>query len=134
MNQLVERSKARSLENLRRLTNTQRLIATSRRCLNPFFGVSGSSDELAAAAPARSIDALRALVRDKLALGDLFALIDSHCWGGPATGQSCIVDGEKIDVGVEYEIDRPAGPVFTYLVCYSIWHGESRDRVRPSTT
>lgn len=134
MNQLVERSNARYLESLRLLANTQRLIATSRRHLNPFFGVSGSSDELAAASPARWVDTLRALVRDKLAVGDLFPLIDSHCWGGPATGESCVVCGEKIDGGVEFEIDGPSGSVFTHLVCYSVWHGESQDLPRPSTT
>ena len=58
-------------------------------------------------------------------MGDLFALIDAHCWGGPATGESCVVCGKKIDGGVEFEVDGPSGSVFTHLVCYSIWHGES---------
>ena len=133
MNQLVERSRARSLESLRLLANTQGLIATSRRHLNPFFGVSGSSDEATGAPPAWWVEVLRELVRDKLAVGDLFALIDSHCWGGPATGESCVVCGEKIDGGVEFEVDGPAGPAFTHLVCYSIWHRESLDFARPST-
>jgi len=134
VNQLVEQSKTRSLENLRLLANTQRLIATSRRFLNPFFGVSGASDEAAGAPPVRWVDALRALVRDKLALGDLFVLIDARCWGGPATGESCVVCGEKIDAGIEYEIDGPAGSVFTHLVCYSLWHREADSFPRPSTT
>ena len=107
-------------------------MATSCRNLNRCFGVSGSSDEAAEAPPVRWVDALRALVRDKLALGDLFAVIDSHCWSGPATGQSCIVCGEKIEVGVEYEIDGPAGSVFTHLACYSIWLRESDSFPRPS--
>lgn len=133
MNQLVERSKALCLENLRLLTNTQLLVAISQRSLNAFFGVSGSSDEVVGA-PVRWVDALRSLVRDKLALGDLFALLESHCWFGPATGESCVVCGEKIGVGIEFEIDGPAGPVFAHLVCYSIWHGESKDFAPPSTT
>jgi len=95
---------------------------------------STARDEAAGAAPARWIDALRELVRAKLTLSDIFALIDSRCWGGPTTGQSCIVCGEKIDVAVEYEMDGPAGSVFAHLVCYSIWHGESRNFARPSTT
>ena len=132
MNQLVERSKALCLENLRLLTNTQLLVAISQRSLNPFLGVSGSSDELVGA-PVRWVDALRSLVRDKLALGDLFSLLDSHCWFGPATGESCVVCGEKIDVGVELEFDGPAGPVFTHLICYRIWQGASQDFVPPST-
>ena len=134
MNHLVDESKALWRDNQRLLAASQYLMATSRRNLNRCFGVSGASDEAAGAPPVRSVDALRALVRGKLAIGDLYALIDSHCWGGPATGKSCVVCGEKIDGGVEYEIDGPAGSVFAHLVCYSIWRGESKDFAPPSTT
>ena len=134
MNQLVEQSKALCRENQRLLSNAGQRMAFSRRSLNQFFGVSGSSDETAGAPPVRSADALRALVRDKLAFGDLFALLTPRCWGGPATDKSCVVCGEKIEGGVEYEIDGPAGSVFAHLVCYSIWHGESKDFAPPSPT
>ena len=134
MNQLVEQSKAHCRDNRGLLVKSRSLMAISRRRLNRFFGVSGSSDEAMGAPLGHWADALRAFVRDKLAIGDLYALIDSHCWGGPATGKSCVVCGEKIDGGVEYEIDGPAGSVFAHLVCYSIWRGESKDFAPPSTT
>ena len=134
MNQLVERSQALCRENQRSLSNTHQVMAVSRRSLNRWLAISGSSDESEGASPARWAVALRALVRDKLAVGDLFALIDSHCWGGAATGESCVVCGEKIDGGVEFEVDGPSGSVFTHLVCYSVWHEESQDVPRPSTT
>ena len=121
-------------DNQRLLATSHRLIAISRRKLNPCFGLSGSSDDAAGGPPVSWADALRTLVRDKLAVGDLFALIDAHCWGGPATGESCVVCGEKIDGGVEFEVDGPSGSVFTHLVCYSIWHGESEGFPRSSTT
>ena len=93
MNQLVGRSKALCRENRRLLANSRVLIATCRRSLNPFFGMSASSDE-DAGPPVSWADSLRALVRDKLVLGDLFALLDPRCWGGPATGESCAVRRE----------------------------------------
>ena len=134
LNQLVEQSEGLCRDNQRLLATSRRLMAISRRSLNRCFGVSGSSDEAAGGSPVSWADALRALVRDKLTVGDLFALIDAHCWGGSATGESCVVCGEKIDGGVEFEVDGPSGSVFTHLVCYSIWHGESEGFPRPSTT
>jgi len=124
MNVLVARSEALCRTNREMLARTRVLIGRSIRRLNPAFGISGSSEETSDPMSVNG-DMVASLVRDKLARHELFVLPSSKCWGGPMTGQICVVCKRLIGDPVELEIEGPDGPVFAHVACYDIWHTES---------
>src|SRR5215813_13530167 len=125
MNVLAARSEALCRSNREMLVRTRVLIGRSIRRLNPAFGISGSSDETADQVSVNG-HVVASLVRDKLARNELFVLPRSKCWGGPMTGQVCVVCKRLIEDPVELEIQGPDGPVFAHVACYDIWHTGSK--------
>lgn len=115
----------------RLIAQSRERSAMSRRMLNPWWGISGSSGESFAVPPERDsvhwpLDELERLVRDKLRRGALFVLKDRKLWPGPATGEVCRVCSQVISRGNECEVRGPRGPVYVHFLCHSIWERESR--------
>ena len=118
-------------QNRRLIAQSRERSAMSRRILNPWWGISGSSDEPSAVPQERDsvhwpLDELERLVRDKLRRGSLFVLKDGRFWAGPATGEVCRVCSQVISRGNECEVRGPRGAVYAHLLCHRIWQQESR--------
>jgi len=122
---LLERFLADSracVESNRRLLSESRYrVAATRRRLNPAFGVSGGS-------PGNGV--LRTTVRERLGSGSLFPLPRRvECWGGPSSGQVCVVCLKEIAKGLpEYVTNGGPGDgnVFAHVICYLVWKEESQ--------
>ena len=113
----LTQSKAHVQENRRLLSETRYRIAASRRHLNPAFALTGGSDD----------ERVRALVRARLSSGVLWPVNGHFFWAGYGRGQACVVCGSPIGgAEVEYEAEGAAGPVVAHLVCFVIWHRESK--------
>lgn len=132
MTSLVEQSHALSEANRNLIEETQGRIAISWRIRNGWNGIRGAVDTSASAGEGKQqhrpspLDELERLVRDKIRRGALFILQDRKAWPGPATMQPCIVCGEMITRGNDYEVCGPRGHLLhTHVVCHSIWHRES---------
>jgi hypothetical protein len=97
------------------LARTRRLIATSRRWLNPGFGLSGGSTP-----PSPET------VRARLASGELFPIRDKARMGR-GRGKRCAVCGDHVEApDIEYEIPGGVnGTVVCHSPCYVLWRRES---------
>ena len=118
-------------QNRRLIVQSRHLSASSRRILNPWWGISGGSIEPPVAPTDGSsthwpLDELERLIRDKLRRGALFVLANGKVWAGPATGRVCHVCSQTISRDNECEVSGPRGPVYAHLLCHSIWLRESR--------
>jgi hypothetical protein len=106
------------VESNRRLLAASRLrIAASRRRLNPWFALAGSSES----------DALRVVIRARLASGALFP-VDGRAWGSRGIGKACVVCDEPITgEQVAYEVSRAHDGLCAgaHLRCYTLWMEES---------
>jgi hypothetical protein len=100
---LVDESKTRCLENRRLLADTRVRVASSRRLLNPGWGISGASDET-----------LRQAIRRRLATGSLLPIDGKVCAGKATGGKRCTLCGMPIPEGeIEHEVVGPT-TVFTH--------------------
>ena len=120
--QLVESSRRLISRNRSIVTSTRDLIACSRRSLNPWWGLSGGSDE-------RDTQQFRALVRQRLERGNLVPA-PRTVWAGKGTGQRCVVCGRDVQASeIEGEINVRADglevTLWTHLSCLAIWREES---------
>ena len=97
------------------LAQTRQLIATSRRWLNPGFGLSGG-----ATPPSPET------VRARLASGGLFPIGDKARMGR-GRGTRCAVCGNHVEPSdIEYEISGGVnGTVVSHSDCYAVWRRES---------
>ena len=101
-----------------RLGKTRTLIALNRRLLNPWWGISGSSDHEAEGAAFQS-------VLDRLQRGFLFPA-PLKAWAGKGTGQSCAVCTQVIHADeVENEVVINGYSVtvrlWAHARCFTIW-------------
>ena len=108
-------SKAQVLASRALLARTRQLIATSRRSLNPGFGLSGG------ATPPNP-----ETVRARLVSGDLFPIGDKARMGR-GRGKRCAVCGDHVEPSdIEYEIPGGVnGTVVSHSDCYVVWKRES---------
>ena len=118
-------------QNRRLIAQSRDHSARSRRLLNRWWGISGGSVEppvvpTDATSTHWPLDELERLVRDKLRRGALFVLTNGKVWAGPATGRVCRVCSQTISRGNECEVRGRRGPVYTHLLCHSIWRRESQ--------
>ena len=115
------RSKAHVVANRALLARTHRLIAVSRRWLNPGFGLSGGGSR-------PSPETIRA----RLASGELFPVGDKARMGR-GRGKRCAVCGDQVDASdIEYEVPGGVnGTVVCHSPCYVLWKRESA--AAPST-
>lgn len=137
---LIERSRALREVSQHLIEEIQAQIAINWRLRSGWFGIRGGADTPTSAGGGTQqrrpspLDELERLVRDKIKRGALFILQDGRAWPSPATMQPCIVCGQMIDRGNDYEVRGPRGYLHTHVVCHSIWHRESlalrRDGVR----
>ena len=105
------------------LKRTHSRIAVNRRRLNPWWGVSGSSDD----------DAERALLRsvqERLECGALPSAPDK-VWAGKGTGQICIICTKTIcSDEIENEVLVPGDGVgvtlWAHLGCLNVWRRGTR--------
>ncbi len=115
------RSRAQVVANRALLARTRRLIAVSRRWLNPGFGLSGGASR-----PTPET------IRARLASGELFPVGDKARMGR-GRGERCAVCGDQVDASdIEYEV--PGGvdeTVVCHSACYVLWRRESAG-VRPT--
>src|SRR5215470_7663625 len=105
------------------ITVTRKLVACNRRRLNPWWGLSGGSDEQDPA------DELRSSIRQRLAQGELVPA-PRRVWAGRGTGQRCVVCAKEILASeVENEISvRAKGlemRLWAHLPCLRVWRDES---------
>ena len=115
----VEQNRIRILESRRRAAN-------ARRHLNPWFAVSGGSEN------SDQLALLQARVRALLASG-LLGPISGEAWGGQGTGKCCVVCGELImPTQLQFEPDGAIESV-AHVSCFLVWHEESKtfERERP---
>jgi len=101
-----------------RLGETQTRIALNHRRLNPWWGISGSSDHDAEGAVLQS-------VLERLHRGFLFPA-PSKVWAGKGTGQTCAVCTQVIHADeVENEVIIKGYPVtvrlWAHTQCFTIW-------------
>jgi hypothetical protein len=102
---------------------TRHLMACNRRRLNPWWGLSGGSDEGDRAAE------LRLSLRQRLEQGDLVPT-PRGVWAGMGTGQHCVVCARDIPAAeVQNEISVRADGLevrlWAHLPCLTIWREES---------
>ena len=89
MTQLVEQSMTLSHESRRLVRKAHSIIAVNRRCLNPYWGISGSSEDDDRGG------ALLLSVRSRLERGVLVPA-PHQMWAGHGTGKTCVVCTQKI--------------------------------------
>ena len=109
--QLVARSRVLVAE-------TIRIIDASRRRLNPWLGISGSSDH-------KFEGALLQSVLDRLNRGVLLPA-PGRVWAGMGTGQTCIICAQTIRPDeVENEIDVNGSGItvklWAHIGCLAVW-------------
>ena len=124
MTQLVEQSMALSHESRQLLRKSRSIIAVNRRCLNPYWGISGSSEDDDCGG------ALLLSVRSRLERGVLIPA-PHQMWAGHGTGKTCVVCTQKIYPDeVENEISVRNGDaeikLWAHLPCFNIWRWASR--------
>src|SRR5215467_11708137 len=105
------------------LEQTRSRIVASRRLLNPWWGVSGSSDDDGEGALLRS-------VQERLECGDLPSAPDD-VWAGNGTGQTCIICTKTIySDEIENEAIVPGDGVaitlWAHLGCLNVWRRATR--------
>jgi len=112
--QLVAQSKALSCDCRRLVEQSRHLIANSRRHLNPFLEIAGSSH-----------DDVRQMVRDGLESGELFP-VDGNGFGARGKRRLCYVcDGLVRPEEMEITITQPR-PARAHAACYVVWLEESK--------
>jgi len=121
---LVENSTALCHENQRLLTTSRFLIAVNRRSLNPYWGLSGGSEDDGHGG------ALLLSVRSRLERGVLIPA-PHKVWAGNGTGQICVACTQKIYPDeVENEISVREGDaeikLWAHLPCFNISRWASR--------
>lgn len=124
MTQLVEKSTPLCHENQRLLTTSRFLITANRRRLNPYWGLSGGSEDDDRGG------ALLLSVRSRLERGVLIPA-PHKVWAGNGTGKTCVVCTQKIYPDeVENEIGVREGDVeiklWAHLPCFNVWRWASR--------
>ena len=124
LTQLVERATALSHENQRLLTMSHSLIVASRRRLNPYWSLSGGSEDDDCGG------ALLLSVRSRLERGILIPA-PHQMWAGHGTGKTCVVCAQKIYPDeVENEISAREGDVeiklWAHLPWFNVWRWASR--------
>ena len=124
LTQLVEKSMALSHESRRLLTKSRSIIAVNRRHLNPYWGISGGSEDDDRGG------ALLLSVRSRLERGVLIPA-PHQMWAGPGTGKTCVVCTQKIYPDeIENEISVRNGDVeiklWAHLACFNIWRWAPR--------
>ncbi len=117
----VTSSREAAVQSRALLRETHSLIARNRRRMNPWWGVSGSSDP-------NGDDDLRLSVRDRLQRG-ILPPAPRQVWAGKGTGTTCAICAITIGPDqVENEIAiRSNGTVVTlwaHLHCLEIWWRE----------
>ena len=135
MTQVVEKSTALCCESQRLLTTSRSLIAANRRGLNPYWGVSGGSEDDDRGGP------LLLSVRSRLERGILLPAAH-QVWAGYGTGKICVICTQKIYPDeVENETIVREGDVeiklWAHLPCFNVWRWASRvfeAQHRPSAT
>jgi hypothetical protein len=121
---LLEHTRMCIRENRLLLTASRYRIASARRCLNPWFALSGGSDG----------DGLRAMIRARIATGALFPIHGTRAWASYGDDDPCIVCKEPITrAQVEYEVLSASAEVTVraHLRCYMVWKDESQAPPRP---
>ena len=116
---MLEQTRVRISANYAMVAASRHRIAAARRRLNPWFALTGSSDN----------DGLRALVRARLATGALFPLHGTRAWASYGEDNPCLVCREPITrAQVEYEVSSAVADttVRTHLRCYMLWKQESQ--------
>lgn len=107
---------------------TRSLITISRRCLNPWWGVSGGSEDGA------EVDGLDGSffhsIRTRLESGVLIPAPDEE-WAGYGTGKTCTICTQKIQsYQIENEMSVRGGGVeikfWAHLRCLKLWRTASR--------
>jgi len=131
MTAIVVTTRQRCDQNRRLIVQSRDRSARSRGLLNRWLEISGGSVEPPVAPTDGTsthwpLDELERLVRDKLRRGALFVLTNGKVWAGPATGRVCRVCSQTISRGNECEVRGRRGPVYTHLLCHSIWRRESQ--------
>jgi len=104
------------------LARTRHIIAVNHRRLNPWWGLSGSSET-------DGDRDLRMSVRDRLERGVLVPA-PNQVWAGKGTGKTCAICAKSIAPDeIENEIDIRGGGVavklWAHQPCLAIWHSES---------
>lgn len=104
------------------LERTRGCIAANRRLLNPWWGVSGSSD-------GPEGDGLRLRVRQRLERGDLIP-VPKRVWGARGTGSTCAICSKAIMPNeIESKIVIWSGGdivrLWAHLPCLRLWREES---------
>jgi len=111
----VRAMKALIAENRRRLAETYSAIARSRRLLNPWWGISGGSDD----------DDLRLAVRKRLERGTLW-LAPGQMGPELELGNTCVVCAQRISS--DESVVQGSGlwaRFIGHLQCFIIWEEES---------
>src|SRR5262245_21577763 len=106
-----------------RLRETRDLIALNRRRLNPWWGISGSSD-------GDGDGALMLSVRDRLERGDL-APVPGRVGACKGTGQTCAICKKTIyPAEIENEVTVQGGGetvrLWSHIRCLDIWRRASQ--------
>ena len=77
---------------------------------------------------------LRARVRDAMKTGSLPDHRPEHVWGGPGSGESCAVCGERVDkedveLEVQFTPNQGAGATnyHVHAKCFAVWELERRN-------
>src|SRR5262249_897297 len=103
-----------------RLSKTRTLIILNRRRLNPWWGISGSSDDGIA---------LFQSVLDRLHRG-LLVPAPSKVWAGNGTGRTCIVCTQtifpdQVENGIAINVARVVIRLWAHVSCFNIWRRAS---------
>jgi len=123
LTQLVEQSTALCRDNQRMLRTSRSLIAVNRRRLNPYWGVSGSSDDDVHGALLKS-------VQERLECRALPSAPDK-VWAGNGTGQTCIICtktiySDEIENEAVVSGDGVAITLWAHLGCLDVWRRATR--------
>ncbi len=107
------------------LRETHSLIALNRRLLNPWWGISGSSDHDGEGVLLDGEGVLLRSLLDRLRRGVLVP-VPARVWAGMGTGQTCAICTQVIHADeIENEIDIKGGGVtvklWAHVGCLAIW-------------
>src|SRR5215467_5177958 len=119
----IESSRDLIIRSRAMVADTRKLVACNRRRLNPWWGLSGGSDEQ------DPVDELRLSIRQRLAQGELVPA-PRRVWAGTGTGQCCVVCAREILASeVENEISARSNglevTLWAHLPCLRLWRDET---------
>jgi hypothetical protein len=123
MSTLVTRSRQSCRKSLKLVERSRKLIAVSRRALNPAWRISGAADGGSRRGLGSNPEALRLAIRRRLREETLF-VAPSRVWSGSGRGRICVVCDDDIS-GHEIENEMILGPVtlWAHLACYDLAAG-----------